>query len=171
MQKRMNPILKDVAIQAYLRKLVGDDGIKIIGKLPKKESTDEEIAKLTDAKLNLVRRTLYILYENHIAEYRCERNDENGWLTYLWSFNFDRLDDIVRSESTKLMNNLTERLEYERGNLFYTCKNSNKRYRFDSVASTGFRCPECDSELNHTDNQNIIHAIEKKIAELGKSVK
>ena len=74
-------------VREYFKKRIGDEGLKIMMHVPEGEITDEEIARLSDTKLTAVRKILYRLYENRIAEYRTERDDNSGWITYLWRFN------------------------------------------------------------------------------------
>ena len=61
-------------VREFLRKLVGDEGLKILEAVPEGEVTDEELAKRTDVKLTEVRKVLYTLYEFRIAEYRTEKD-------------------------------------------------------------------------------------------------
>ena len=74
-------ILNKVVI-GCLTQLVREEGVRVIKKLPEGEVTDEKIAEITGADVQIVRRTLYILYETRLAVYRRERNKETGWLTY-----------------------------------------------------------------------------------------
>ncbi|MGA7075340.1 MAG: transcription factor, partial [Halobacteriota archaeon] len=96
----------DVAVRGYLKNLVGEDGLEMIERASINELTDEKIAQETDTNLNTVRRTLYILYENRLANYRRERDKDSGWLTYLWKVD---LSDIARNmdeEAQKLIRRL-----------------------------------------------------------------
>ena len=68
-------------VREYFRKMIGEEGMKIMENVPEGEITDEEIARLSDTKLTAVRKVLYTLYENRIAEYRTERDDTSGWRT------------------------------------------------------------------------------------------
>ncbi|MDY6966226.1 MAG: transcription factor [Halobacteriota archaeon] len=159
-------IIDDPSIKEYLRRLVDDEGLKVIEKIPDGEVTDEKLAELTELKLNTVRKTLYILYENRLAEYRRERDDESGWLTYLWKVDFNEMDDLIKSEMAKLLKNLGQRLKYESDNVFYFCRSNCGRFIFDIAAKTDFKCPVCDMALDHYDNQNTIRAIEEKLMQL-----
>jgi transcription initiation factor TFIIE subunit alpha len=53
--------------KAYLNKLVGEEGVRIVENIPAEEITDEHLAELTGISLNTVRRTLYLLYEHRLA--------------------------------------------------------------------------------------------------------
>src|SRR5659263_747260 len=62
--------LNDPVIKGYLINLVGEEGYKVVANMPEGEVTDEKIAQATGVLLNIVRRTLFILYENRLAGYR-----------------------------------------------------------------------------------------------------
>jgi transcription initiation factor TFIIE subunit alpha len=159
--------LEDPVIREYLRKLISDEGLKIVESVPDAgEITDDQIAEKSKISLYSVRRTLFALYEKRMAEYRRERNDENGWLTYFWKLNFDDIGFILENETSKLARNLKQRLEFERENVFYTCKNDGKRFIFDVATKMDFRCPECSSQLEHFDNEMTVFAIEKRLTKL-----
>ena len=159
--------LEDPVIREYLRKLISDEGLKIVESVPDSgEITDDEIAQKSKISLYSVRRTLFALYEKRMAEYRRERNDENGWLTYFWKLNFSDIESILENETGKLARNLKQRLEFERGNVFYACKNDGKRFIFDVATKTDFRCPDCSSQLEHFDNEMTVFAIEKRLTKL-----
>ena len=75
-----------------------------------------------DLELNDVRRALFILYENDLATYRRLRDEDSGWLTYLWTFEYDTIPENLRDEMERLLDALEERREYERTNEFYLCQ-------------------------------------------------
>ena len=77
-------LLDDPAIKAYIRRMIGDEGIEVLRRFPVDgEHSDEELAEITGISLNTVRHTLYTLYEKRLAEYRRLKNIETGRLTYL----------------------------------------------------------------------------------------
>lgn len=159
-------VLDEISVREYLKKLVGDEGLRIVESIPKREITDEEIADLTDIKLNSVRKVLYVLYENRMAEYRRERNDETGWLTYIWKVDIKNIDELIKIEIEKLVRNLRQRLDFEKNNVFYVCMSGCGRLLFDAAAKTDFKCPICDSPLQHEDNRLIIDSVEERIMQL-----
>ncbi|VVB86465.1 Transcription factor E [uncultured archaeon] len=83
--------LNDPVIKGYFINLVGEEGFKVVEKMPEGEVTDEKIAEVTGVLLNIVRRTLFILYENRLAVYRRVRDTDSGWLTYLWRLDLGNL--------------------------------------------------------------------------------
>ena len=158
--------LDDPVIQGLLLNLVGEEGMDVVLNMPEEEVTDEEVAEVTGVPLNVVRRTLYILFENRLATYRRERNKDSGWLTYLWKLDLSGINDLLVTETNKLLNNLKIKLEFEDQNMFYICNNKCGRFVFDIVAETEFICPNCGEDVFFEDNERIKHCISKRIKEL-----
>lgn len=146
--------------------MIGDEGMQIMANVPDGEITDEEIAKLSDAKLTAVRRVLYTLYENRIAEYRTERDDNSGWITYLWRFNRDNIKKIMEEEADGMLQGLNIQLEEERKGVFYQC--NCQRVLFEEAAAEDFWCDECGSNFEYVDNEHQIKELEEKIEEIEK---
>jgi len=153
-------------VREYFKKMIGEEGLKIMETVPEKEITDEEIARLSDTKLTSVRKVLYTLYENRIAEYRTERDDNSGWITYLWHFNRDNIKKIMEEEADGLLRRLNSQLEEERKGVFYQC--NCQRVLFEEAASKDFWCDECSSNFEYVDNDALIKELEEKIEEIEK---
>jgi transcription initiation factor TFIIE subunit alpha len=126
--------LNDPVIKGYFLNLVGEEGVKVVEKMPDEEVTDEKIAEVTGVLLNIVRRTLFILYENRLAVYRRVRDTDSGWLTYLWKLDLDSLENQLELESKKILKNLRTKLEFEEGKVFYVCKKQCARFLLSSSA-------------------------------------
>lgn len=159
--------LHDPALVEYLRRVVQPDGVRVLNALAEAgSSTDEKIAELSGVDLYLVRKILYTLYEMRLTEYRRERNEENGWLTYHWSVNWRELEAHLSREVRKLVASLRVRLEHERDNLFYACPQEGSRLLFEVASETGFRCPSCGASLQAVDNRGLVSAMEERLEEL-----
>ncbi len=152
--------------KAYLNKLVGEEGVRIVENIPAEEITDEHLAELTGISLNTVRRTLYLLYEHRLAIYRRKRDPDSGWLTYLWQLCPGNFDKALESEAKRLVRKLDERLVYERDNIFYACTEGCARFVFDEASEANFTCPFCQSPLEYMENSKVVETIEKQIKEL-----
>lgn len=159
--------LRDPALREYLHRMVQDDGIRILEAMPEGEITDDKLAEKSGVNLYLVRKTLYTLYEKRLAEYRRERNDENGWLTYLWKLNWKDLEAHLAGEVDRLRRSLHTRLTFESDNTFYTCPGDGVRLLFDAASQSGFQCPQCGSPLQQQDNSPLVQAMEKRLTSLG----
>ena len=167
-------ILDNKAVRGYIHKLVSDDGMivveKMLEKVPDQEVTDEEVSKLSGINLNMVRKTLYILYENHLAVYRRERDKDSGWLTYLWKLDLNNSEHMLMNETRKLIKKLERRSEFE-NNEFYVCQEETPhRMLFSLAMDAGFICPLDGTPVEYHDNNLEKEALAIKIEELKRLV-
>jgi transcription initiation factor TFIIE subunit alpha len=159
-------LLEDPVIQKYLHELVGPKGMPVAAAPPDGEVTDEELAEELGLELNDVRRALFILYENDLASYRRLRDEDSGWLTYLWTFEYDAIPEQLESEMERLLGALEDRRSYEHDNEFYLCENCGIRFEFGEAMDLGFECPECDSQVEAMENTRLVQAMEERIEAL-----
>lgn len=159
-------LLEDPVVQKYLNELVGPKGMPVAAAPPDGEVTDEELAERLGLELNDVRRALFILYENDLATYRRVRDEDSGWLTYLWTFEYDHIPENLADEMERLLTALEERRDYEDRNEFYLCEVCSIRFEFGEAMDLGFECPECGSQLEAMGNEELITAIDERIEDL-----
>jgi transcription initiation factor TFIIE subunit alpha len=153
----------DPLVREYFRRMIGEEGLKIIENFPRGEITDSEIAELNDTKTTSVRKVLYKLYERRIAQYRTERDDMSGWITYWWSFNRDNVKKMMDKEADDELKRLRKELEYERNGEFYQCPC--QCVLFEEAAEKDFWCEECESNFEYFDNGVLIKGLEEQIEE------
>ena len=159
-------LLSDDVVQAYLAEVVGAEGMPVAMNPVEEEIVDEDLAEELDLDPKIVRRTLFILYENDLASYRRDRDEESGWYTYLWSFEYDNIPGKLNDEMKKLRDALDERIEYERQNEFYICDIDGIRFEFEEAMDLSFNCPECGSPLEPMENDELVEAMEIRHEEL-----
>jgi transcription initiation factor TFIIE subunit alpha len=159
-------LLEDPVVQTYLHELVGPRGMPVAAAPPDGEVTDEELAEELDLELNDVRRALFILYENDLADYRRLRDEDSGWLTYLWTLEYGSIPENLRDEMYRLLDALEDRREYERNHEFFLCETDSIRFEFEEAMEFGFECPQCGSELDALDNDHLVTAMDERIDEL-----
>jgi transcription initiation factor TFIIE subunit alpha len=159
-------LLEDPVIQKYLHELVGPKGMPVAAAPPDGEVTDEELAEELDMELNDIRRALFILYENDLATYRRLRDEDSGWLTYLWTFQYDKIPENLEDEMHRLYEALDERREYERTHEFYLCEVCSIRFEFGEAMDFGFECPECGSPLESMENTHLVDAMDRRLENL-----
>ncbi len=158
--------LNNPAIYQYLYKLAGDEGMDLIRKFPEGEHSDEEIAEMTEINLNSVRHTLYSLYEHRLAEYRRIKNNETGWLTYLWVLKMDNILDVLHDEMENAVEKLSARLRYDENNDFYQCSNCGLMMTFNEAMNMNFSCPQCGEMLVHFDDELLVSALRNRIEKM-----
>jgi transcription initiation factor TFIIE subunit alpha len=156
-------LLEDPVVQKYLHELVGPTGMPVAAAPPDGEVTDEELAERLGLELNDVRRALFILYENDLATYRRLRDEDSGWLTYLWTFQYENVYENLAEEMERLLEALEERREYEMEHEFYLCEVCSLRFEFGEAMDRGFECPECGSPLEAMENEHLVEAMDERI--------
>jgi transcription initiation factor TFIIE subunit alpha len=163
--------LNDPAIRAYLFRLVGEEGLNLLERFPAEGvHSDEDLAASTGINLNSVRHTLYTLYEKRLAEYHRIKNNETGWLTYLWQLRTDHIYDAIRDDMELVLSKLSRREKYEEENDFYICKDCHLIFTFPQAMNIDFNCPDCNNPLGHFDNEALLNSLKGRIDSIKKSL-
>ncbi len=156
-------ILEQPAVAAYLHRLIRDEGLLLIQRFPEEgEFSDEELAEVTKINLNSVRHTLYTLYERRLAEYRRIKNNETGWLTYLWRLRLDTIPAAMAEEMETVLEKLRARERFEDENDFYRCGQCGLLVTFNQAMDVDFCCPECGAPIAHFDNDVLLLALRRR---------
>lgn len=117
-------------------------------------------------KLNTVRKTLYKLYKEKLAQFRRIRDKSTGWFIYYWWHEFDLFEEILMEKKREIESKLRERLKFEENNYFFvckTCQDSNLKFNFDTAFELNFKCANCSSPLEAQENQELIQFLKEKI--------
>ena len=136
------------------------------------ETTDEKIATISNVKLNVVRRILYILNENKLTEFKRVKDKRSGWFISYWIETFDNLPVMLEERRNRVIDKLEARLSHERDNYFFKCDacTDTKRYVFVEAMEYNFHCQNCNGgnlvaenntekvALLQTTLQNLWHA-------------
>jgi transcription initiation factor TFIIE subunit alpha len=167
----VDDLLKDPAIRAYLHRLVKDEGLNLIERFPRSgEHSDEDLAAKTGINLNSVRHTLYTLYEKRLAEYHRIKNNETGWLTYLWQLRTDNIFEAIREDMELVLEKLERRGKYEEENDFFICKDCQVLFTFPQAMNLDFNCPSCGKAVSHFDNDVLLKSLKERIGSIKKSL-
>ena len=156
-------IREDLVLGEIVTRIAGEHGIKVVERLALGELTDEELAKETGVRLNLVRRILYDLYDNRVVAYRRIRNESTGWYIYYWRVEPGRAKEFLANNKRVLLRKLEERLEQERSTMTFGCNNGCQRLPFELAVEVDFKCPRCGDRLELYDNSGVIHALERQV--------
>jgi transcription initiation factor TFIIE subunit alpha len=154
---------KDPIFREILTRIAGEHGYEVAIALVGKELTDDEIAKKTGIRINLVRKILYDLYDSRVVGYRRVRDENSGWYTYYWRIEPERAKEFFENNKRLLLQKLQERLEVERNTMYFACDNGCPKVTFDVAMENDFKCPKCGSKMHKYDNTNVITALEHQV--------
>ena len=117
-----------------------------------------------------MRHTLYTLYEKRLAEYHRIKNNETGWLTYLWQLRPDHIFDAIREDMGLVLEKLSRREKYEEENDFFICKDCHLIFTFPLAMNSDFKCPACEQPMGHFDNEMLLRSLKLRIDSIKKSL-
>ena len=148
--------------------LFGEDAVKVVEVLKEVyEIMDNEIADQTQIRLNMVRKTLYRLYDHSIVALRQSRDKETGWFIFNWRLQPDQLEGFILSQKRRVSEKLEIRLEYEKTHEFYTCQTPGcKRFPFEDAFKFLFKCPVCNKPMTYLNNNWVIEILTRKIEQI-----
>lgn len=156
-------------INDTVREIVGEDAIKVVEYLKdKKNISDFKIAEKVKSDIHEIRNILYRLYNYHLVTYYRKKDRQKGWYISYWTFNKNRIKDIMVQLYYSKIAKFTERLRVEEDNKgnFYLCPNACVRVNFEKATDFEFKCPECGSILNLQDNSKTIEFLQNKLKEI-----
>jgi transcription initiation factor TFIIE subunit alpha len=159
-------VLEDTTVKQFFEETLGEEGIKIIKTLIGREATDEEISEELGLKLNVARKILYKLYDYRLASYVRTKDKDIGWYIYTWKLNLPRVKDVIMERKKKILEDLSNRLDYELNTVFFECMNDRFRIPYDIASERSFRCPQCEGSLEYTNNQKVVERLESEINRL-----
>jgi transcription initiation factor TFIIE subunit alpha len=151
-------LLSDPNVQEILLDITDDEmgSFPIIDCIINGKTNDLEIAEETDIKLNTVRKVLYKLYDAGIATYKKSNDPETNKFIYNWKFDKEKVSNIINEKFEKFSEEIDRSIEYEEGNMFFSCDTNGHRYKFEEATENNFTCPECGKSLEYQDNSAII---------------
>ncbi|CAB50336.1 transcription factor E [Pyrococcus abyssi] len=159
---------KNKALLEIAKDIGGDEAVEIVKALEKKgEATDEELAEITGIRVNTVRKILYALYDEKLADFKRIKDEETGWYYYYWHLETKRLPEIIRARKLRELERLKKMLQEETSEVYYHCGNpEHPKLTFDEAFEYGFTCPICGEILQEYDNSAVIEELKKRIEEL-----
>ncbi len=153
--------------EQILLKLLGPDGAPLISELNLRDNVSEfDLAIKTKKDIKVIRRMLYILYNNNLVSFTRKKDKEKGWYIYYWTivpenvfFNYLRM----RREELVSKN---EELVSETEELFFACPGKCVRLNFDQAMDFEFHCPECGKLLMQDNSESKIINLKKDIVDI-----
>ena len=162
-----NKIVEDVVTE-----VAGEDVVPLINALKNKKNVSEfKLAETIKQEVNTTRNMLYRLYDNNLVSFVRKKDKKKGWYIYYWTFDAKKIKHLLSNLRKKRLSKLKDRLEREKANHFYTCKDKCIRLDFDQSMDFEFKCPECGELIEQEDNSEEIIKIETEIKELEAELK
>jgi transcription initiation factor TFIIE subunit alpha len=151
-------------IEEVISRILHDDGLDLLKVLKGKENVSEfDIAKKMKRDIKVVRRMLYLLYNNNLVTFTRKKDKQKGWYIYYWTIDVSRVKFNYIKEKKELLLRLKETLEREQKELFFVSPDGGVRLNFDDAMEFDFHCPETGELMQQDDNSQRIIELQKKI--------
>jgi len=149
----------------------GEDAIKIVDFIKdKKETSEFVIAEKTKIEIHKTRNILYKLFESNVASFTRRKDKIKGWYICYWDFSPQNIRFAYQKLKKDRLEKLEVRLEKEKGQQFFMCKNACARMNFEKAMDFEFKCPECGELMHQQDNSRTIEVLEENIESLRKDL-
>jgi transcription initiation factor TFIIE subunit alpha len=162
--------LSNKVVEEAIKEIAGEDVLLLVKIIKNKKNVSEfKIAEKANLSVNIIRNMLYRLYHANLVSFIRKKDKKKGWYIYYWTFNMKRIGFLYDEIKKKKLEKLRIRLDREKSNFFFACKNTCMRLDLDRASEYGFKCPECGELLEQEDNSAMIKGIEKDIKDIGKN--
>ena len=163
--------LTEKALNNLIIKLVGEEGVRLINKLKKRDNFSEfTLANQLRRSINQVRNLLYKLQEHNLVSFTRKKDKKKGWYIYYWTFDKSRAKEVILSMKKDKLSRLKKELDRIKDTILFICPNGCVEEGFEEAMSNDFKCMECGKLLEQEDNEEKIEKLKKKIKELEKEI-
>lgn len=153
-------------IEEIMLSILGEEGVPLIEELSKMENISEfELADKIKYDIKVVRRMLYLLYNQNLVSFTRKKDKIKGWYIYYWTLLPNNIRFSYLKRKKELLDRLTQKLEEEKKELFFVCPGKCVRFNFDQSMDFEFHCPECGELINQDNNKERIEGLKMKISE------
>ncbi|MBN2454611.1 hypothetical protein JXB11_03630 [Candidatus Woesearchaeota archaeon] len=161
--------LTDKRTEEVINQVVGEDVLKVVGLLKgKKDVSEFKMAGQLKLDIQAVRNMLYRLHNHNLVTYKRKKDRKKGWYISYWTFNKNRVKELIGDLKKQKLEHFRQRLETESANVnnFFICPKACTRMDFHSAAQFNFKCPECGAVMQQQDNAKTIDFLKEKIREI-----
>ena len=154
-------------IEDILVEILGEDGLSLIRYLSGRENVSEfDLANKTKKDIKVVRKMLYILYNNNLVSFNRKKDKIKGWYIYYWTLVPESIKYLFFKKKKDRLRFLKARLEEEAKELFFVCKSRCIRLTFDQAMDIEFHCPECGDLIVQDDTKQSVADIKKEVTDI-----
>ncbi len=133
---RITPKVLDEAIAES----AGEEVLPLIKILKKRKNISEfKLAEGIKREVNKTRNLLYKLYNANLVSFERIKDKKKGWYVYYWTFNQNKVKDLVISLKKQRLERLRDKLKKEENNKFYSCKEKCLRLDFEQSFDFEFK--------------------------------
>lgn len=153
-------------IDEVVAEVAGPDVVPLVRILSDKSNVSEfKLADSMKAEINITRNMLYRLYDHNLVSFSRKKDKKKGWYIYYWTFNKNRVRDLLITLRKKKIEKLQERLQREKTTQFYVSKEAGIRLDFEKAHDFNFKCPETGQLMEVEDNSQRIAELERDLAQ------
>lgn len=146
---------------------IGEEGLRILEELADQgPTTDTVLAEELDERTSTIRRNLYQLYEERIADYRENRDPEKGWLTFVWSFTPEEAKRELESAREAAADEIREEIERVKESQMFVCPDDHVRLEFAEAMDLEFHCPRCGVSVELEDTSQRLADLQEQLESL-----
>lgn len=154
------------AVDEVVAEVAGPDVVPLVRILSDKSNVSEfKLADSMKAEINITRNMLYRLYDHNLVSFSRKKDKKKGWYIYYWTFNKNRVRDLLINLRKKKIEKLQERLQREKTTQFYVSKEAGIRLDFEKAHDFNFKCPETGQLMEVEDNSQRIAELERDLAQ------
>jgi transcription initiation factor TFIIE subunit alpha len=152
-------------IEEIVVAILGEDGLPLLKELTGKENVSEfDLATRTKKDIKVIRKQLYLLYNDNLVGFTRKKDKQKGWYVYYWTILQESLKFSYVKRRKVLLAILQERLEEETKEMFFVCPDNCVRLTFDQSMDFEFHCPECGQLISQDNTEKKIEQIKKRIS-------
>ncbi|HLC88765.1 MAG TPA: hypothetical protein VJG49_01890, partial [Candidatus Nanoarchaeia archaeon] len=101
-------------IEEIMTSLIGEPGLPLIRELYGKENVSEfDLASRTKKDIKVIRKLLYILYNNNLVSFIRKKDKQKGWYIYYWTLLPEGIKYMYIKKKKELVVSLQEKIESE----------------------------------------------------------
>ena len=155
-----------------LTPILGGDGLPLIEELIGKENISEfDLATKTKKDIKVVRKMLYLLYNNNLVGFTRKKDKQKGWYVYYWTLLPESVRFSYFKARSERLEQIKSELAEENKELFFTCPNKCVRLNFDQGMDFEFHCPECGELISQDSDEKKVPLLKQEISQIEEELK